>query len=154
MGFTVKESTATIRGADEFAGLEAEVLLTVPLRFQFDLTKRLNATQDCPRCRGTGHQKPDKEKPDEPLKDCLTCDGDGTIADSDSVESAYAEFGEKVLRCWNVEDKGGAAVPASAEGLLSQPQKLATALFKGWSAGLTAPPLVASETRSSGDTPA
>jgi hypothetical protein len=65
-------------------------------------------------------------------------------ATGQEAESIMRKFGDLVLIDWNLEDDNGQAIPATGEGMLTQPFPFAVALIEAWGKAAAEPstPLV------------
>lgn len=55
-------------------------------------------------------------------------------------EAALRRFGDQILLGWNLEDDDGEPVPATADGLLTQPFGFANTLMTRWAEAVTGVP--------------
>jgi hypothetical protein len=58
--------------------------------------------------------------------------GSGEASASD-LREAFSMFGDQILESWNLEDEDGSPVTADANGFLSIPPSLGTAILTAWS---------------------
>lgn len=106
MGYRPKVETAKVIGADEYEGLEAEVVIRpVSFGMLLDLEERMNS------------------------------------GDAAQIKAAMQEFGDAILRSWNLEDQDGKPVPADGAGMLSQDSALMSHILGGWMEVMQRPPL-------------
>lgn len=60
----------------------------------------------------------------------LAGSGDANASD---LKDAFIMFGDKILEGWNLEDEEGNPVPADADGFLTLPPSVCTAVLGAWS---------------------
>ena len=53
-------------------------------------------------------------------------------ADPEHLRAAFSMFGDEILENWNLEDEDGRVLTADAEGFLSLPPSLGTAILGAW----------------------
>ena len=53
--------------------------------------------------------------------------------------AAFSMFGDQILDSWNLQDEDGTVLTADAEGFLSLPPALGTAILGAWSEAATTP---------------
>jgi len=54
-----------------------------------------------------------------------------------SMKAAFEMFGSQILEAWNIQDEDGTTLPANADGFLSLPPSLGTAILGAWSEAVT-----------------
>ena len=54
-----------------------------------------------------------------------------------NMEAAFAMFATQILESWNIQDEDGTTVPADADGFMSLPPSLGTAILGAWSEAVT-----------------
>ena len=54
-----------------------------------------------------------------------------------NMKAAFEMFGAQILQSWNIQDEDGTTLPADAEGFLSLPPSLGTAILGAWSQAVT-----------------
>lgn len=75
--------------------------------------------------------------------------------DPDAVRTVLTDFGDEILISWNLRDKKSKeAVPATGEGLLSQPVAFGTALIEAWTDAMVQPPAPLGSASNDGNTSA
>ena len=55
----------------------------------------------------------------------------------ESLRAAFTMFGDEILTSWNLHDEDGRALTADAEGFLSLPPSLGSAILGSWSEAVT-----------------
>ena len=60
----------------------------------------------------------------------LAGSGDANASD---LKDAFIMFGDKILEAWNLEDEDGNPVTADADGFLTLPPSVCTAVLGAWS---------------------
>jgi hypothetical protein len=53
------------------------------------------------------------------------------------MKAAFEMFGSQILEAWNIQDEDGTTLPANADGFLSLPPSLGTAILGAWSEAVT-----------------
>jgi len=61
------------------------------------------------------------------------------LAETGKAEESFKIFGDEILTAWNVEDDDGKPIPASGDGLLSQPAPFANLILTKWLAAMQEP---------------
>ena len=54
-----------------------------------------------------------------------------------NMEAAFSMFATQILESWNIQDEDGTTVPADADGFMSLPPTLGTAILGAWSEAVT-----------------
>ena len=57
----------------------------------------------------------------------------------ESLRAAFRLFGDEVLQSWNLRDEDGTVLSPDADGFLSLPPSLGTAILGAWSSAATTP---------------
>tara|TARA_R100000049_G_C1904112_1_gene53281 strand:- start:382 stop:753 length:372 start_codon:yes stop_codon:yes gene_type:complete len=70
----------------------------------------------------------------------------GADADPDGLRAAFRMFGDEILETWNLQDEDGTELTADADGFLSLPPALGTAILGAWTAAATVPGEVSAST--------
>ena len=52
--------------------------------------------------------------------------------DHDTARAIFYDFGEKILQSWNLAEADGTVIPATGDGFMSLPPKLATETILRW----------------------
>jgi hypothetical protein len=60
----------------------------------------------------------------------LAGSGDANASD---LKDAFIMFGDRILEAWNLEDEDGNPVTADADGFLTLPPSVCTAVLGAWS---------------------
>ena len=63
----------------------------------------------------------------------------GADSDPDGLRAAFRMFGDEILETWNPHDEDGTVLPPNADGFLSLPPALGTAILGAWTAAATTP---------------
>ena len=61
----------------------------------------------------------------------------GSDNDPDKLRGAFRMFGDEILDTWNLQDEDGTVLTPDAEGFLSLPPSLGTAILGAWSEAAT-----------------
>ena len=61
----------------------------------------------------------------------------GSDNDPDKLRQAFSMFGDEILDTWNLQDEDGEVLTPDAEGFLSLPPSLGTAILGAWSEAAT-----------------
>ena len=55
----------------------------------------------------------------------------------EGLRAAFTMFGDEILDSWNLQDEDGTVLPANADGFLSLPPSLGTAILGAWTESAT-----------------
>ena len=58
------------------------------------------------------------------------------LGDTGEIEALLREFGDDILKDWNLEDDQEAAIPATADGLMGLPASFGMLLVEKWTAAM------------------
>jgi len=61
----------------------------------------------------------------------------GADADPDGLRAAFRMFGDEILETWNLHDEDGTELTADADGFLTLPPALGTAILGAWTSAAT-----------------
>jgi len=61
----------------------------------------------------------------------------GDDASTGNMKAAFEMFGSQILEGWNIQDEDGSTLPPDADGFLSLPPNLGTAILGAWSEAVT-----------------
>ena len=61
----------------------------------------------------------------------------GADAEPEGLRAAFRMFGDEILESWNLQDEDGAVLSADADGFLSLPPALGTAILAAWTSAAT-----------------
>ena len=61
----------------------------------------------------------------------------GADAEPEGLRAAFRMFGDEILESWNLQDEDGAVLSADADGFLSLPPALGTAILGAWTSAAT-----------------
>ena len=70
----------------------------------------------------------------------------GADSDPDGLRAAFRMFGDEILETWNLHDEDGTELTADADGFLTLPPALGTAILGAWTAAATTPGEVSAST--------
>ena len=70
----------------------------------------------------------------------------GADSDPEGLRAAFRMFGDEILETWNLHDEDGTELTADADGFLSLPPALGTAILGAWTAAATVPGEVSAST--------
>lgn len=74
--------------------------------------------------------------------------------DPEQIKAAYMDFGDTILRSWNLVDADGEPIPATGEGVLQADARLVGEIIARWGEAVAQPPLPTGGLHSNGHSPA